>query len=741
MAHSFIFFLLFFSTAFAQRDQDYEVADLVKMQAGLFSPSGKKKLAVSLKIAKGWHIYWKNPGDAGIPPQFSFLKQGRPIPMEALEWPAPQKYLEGTVALASQGYSEQKGIRAFGYKGLTTFFFNFSPLAIKEFPGAKVILQGKWLICSDICIPGEDSLGLTFNHDLTQMQSSFQHDLLSQQDLSKAFAQLPAPMDFPPGLELSFSRSSSGKLSLHFSLKRDVLHLSHGQDDVLFPFPHERFDFRHEELFQDNEGNVFGRALLDWSGDYERPPVAFPSDGIFHPPLNLSFLFFNSQTEKRDVITVPLTHFILDKKETIEQFYQGLRPFSQEGTGPVEQRPLWALLLLAFLGGLILNFMPCVLPVISLKLFSLIKNKGGSRAMLLKHNGAYAAGVLLSFLGLALAVVLFQSSGESVGWGFQLQSPLFVVIMILALFIFALNLFGLFEWAIPGARRLASLPVKEGPWEDFLSGLLATILSTPCSAPFLGTALTFALTSTGEMVFLVFFFIGLGLSAPFLLIAIFPGSLVFLPRPGKWMDDLKKFLGLTLLLTIVWLYDVFLSLVSDHYYVLLVNLTLTSLFFSFYFYHRMGKNSWSKVFFFLAPVILFVTLLAPDLTSSRKTTLGPSSPYFDLGPGELDWKPWSEKAMEELRGELVFLDFTAQWCFTCKVNEKLVLETKGFKQLVKDKGVKLLLGDWTQRDPSIARFLKRHGHVGVPVYFIQKRDGRLISLGEMITLREIEQNL
>ena len=380
--------------------------------------------------------------------------------------------------------------------------------------------------------------------------------------------------------------------------------------------------------------------------------------------------------------------------------------------------------------------MPCVLPVISLKLFSLIKNPQATSKQLLVHNAAYTLGVLLCFLSLATAVTLIKSSGQYAGWGFQLQSPLFVGSMVLSLFLFALNLFGLFEFRLPGGGWSSNLAAKEGLLGDMLSGVFATILSTPCSAPFLGTALTFAFSSSTAMIFLIFLCIGLGLSTPFLLLAVFPRSLRLLPRPGRWMEQLKKFLGLTLLLTMIWLYDVFLSLIDSTQPALILNLTLISLFFALYFHHRMGRRPWLKILFYLVPVMLFIFFLdhqpATDLESEKQSGQQHSN---------LSWQPWSEQAMQQLRGQWVFIDFTAQWCFTCKVNEKLVLETSGFRQLVQSKGIKLLLADWTKRDAAIASFLQRHGYVGVPVYFIQKPDGQLISLGEIITLQEIAQHL
>ena len=297
--------------------------------------------------------------------------------------------------------------------------------------------------------------------------------------------------------------------------------------------------------------------------------------------------------------------------------------------------------------------------------------------------------------------------------------------MIGFLFLFALNLFNLFEFKVPGGSRLGNVPQYQGFFGDFMSGVLATILSTPCSAPLLGTALGFAFTANAPTIFLVFLTIGLGLSTPFLLTAVFPASLKLLPRPGRWMDDLKKYLGLTLLLTIIWLYDIFLAVSNGNDSPMLLNLTLTTLFFAIYFHHRMGKNFAMKLLLYLAPVALFISLLTGETQDAEK----------------LSWKAWSPQAMEELKGKTVFINFTADWCFTCKVNEKLVIRTKGFQRLIKKYDAKLLLADWTRYDPMIADFLKSHGYAGVPVYFVQKSDGTLVTLGEILTLKKLEKAL
>ena len=225
--------------------------------------------------------------------------------------------------------------------------------------------------------------------------------------------------------------------------------------------------------------------------------------------------------------------------------------------------------------------MPCVFPVISLKLFSLLKQKSMDRASILKHNAIYSSGILFSFLILSLIVFLLKTSGEQIGWGFHLQSATFVAIMIIVLFVLSLNLFGLFEIKTPGGKLIGNIETDQSYKGDFISGILATILSTPCSAPFLGVALTFAFTSPFLYTLIIFLSVGLGLSFPFLLVGVMPVLLKALPKPGAWMEQFKKVLGLSLLLTGLWLFDVFQNIISHFMSSTLLILTLILVFFSF----------------------------------------------------------------------------------------------------------------------------------------------------------------
>jgi thiol:disulfide interchange protein DsbD len=329
-------------------------------------------------------------------------------------------------------------------------------------------------------------------------------------------------------------------------------------------------------------------------------------------------------------------------------------------------------------------------------------------------------------------IVLVKSSGEAVGWGFQLQSPLFVLVMVAILFIMSLNLFGLFEFITPGGKSLGSAQIKDGFSGDFFSGVLSTILSTPCSAPFLGTALAFAFTGSPVLIFLIFTFVGIGLAFPFLLTGLFPALISFLPRPGAWMEKLKYFLGLTMLVTVAWLSDVFLNLVDPAIWLWPLAIFFITIFFAFFFRAKISKNPGLNALFFLLPFALII--------GAFKTFPAKPADRMNQVLSETLWQPFSPEVLKSHLGKIVFIDFTAAWCLTCKVNKKLVLDTDEFKAYTAEKGIVLMRGDWTQRDDVITNFLKSYNIVGVPAYFIQKPDGTIIPLGETISLGKLKEH-
>lgn len=673
----------------------------------------ENKIVVTIDHEEGWHTYWKNPGDAGIPESFKFLKGTVPVELKAYEWPVPKRYIEAG------------DILTIGYAGTKHFFFDGEK--------ADLTAQVGMLICKDLCIPNEARITLGKDQNFASNRSA---KPFSADELKKAFENLPAESVVPSNFEYYLTRKKDENLlTLHYSLKGLKKPNLPQELPLLTGFPHAPWGLKREKLFF-KDGTLYGKTEIEWDGEYQEPPVNLPADGNFFRPYELRFLLNAPADNQVKVINLKIKDFSV-ATPTLDDFYKTLTPV--ENAKPIavvsteNGKSYLEYLLFAFLGGLILNLMPCVLPVISLKLFGLMKHRNYTQRQLFTHNLSYTLGVVSTFMVLALVVAGLKATGEEIGWGFQLQSPAFILVMMLILFIMSLNLFGLFEFVIPGGSRLGRAKTEDGFVGDFFSGALITILSTPCSAPFLGTALTFAFTTSYATIFIMFLFIGLGLAFPFMMTAIFPGALHFFPRPGAWMEKLKYFLGLSLLATVVWLYDVFVSLVDFEKVSWRLNLLFALWFFAFFFMRKISRHRPTQFLVFILPFALTGVAL-------QNLELKPTANQAVMKK-ESDWKPWSEAATQDELGKTVFMDFTAEWCLTCKVNKKLVLETDAFKQMSKERGLILMRADWTKRDDNITQFLKKHGSVGVPAYFIQRTDGKIISLGETISIGKIESHL
>ena len=662
------------------------------------------KLVVTINHDEGWHTYWKNPGDAGIASTFKFSQETK-----AYEWPAPKKYIEAG------------DIFTFGYSDKQHFFFD-------DIKGAFDVKVGM-LICKNICIPGEASLKLNAGERFSSNRKAKPYP---NDELAEAFKNLPVEVTLPDGFEFYLTRvKDQPQLTLHYSLKNaQTKNLPH-ELNFLAGFPHPPFGYKRESLY-DKDGTLYGKTEIEWDGEYQDPPIPLAEDGKFNVPYNLKFLINAPGSEKVNIVTLKVENFSI-ATPALDDFYKNLSPLSSKttvaGTSQIDGN-IFKYFLFAFLGGLILNLMPCVLPVISIKLFGLIKHKNLPHTRILAHNLSYTAGVIATFVVLAGVVAAIKAGGEEIGWGFQLQSPAFILVMMLVLFIMSLNLFGLFEFITPGGAKLGSAELKEGLSGDFFTGVLTTILSTPCSAPFLGTALTFAFTTSTLNIFLMFIFIGIGLAFPFLLTAFFPATLNIFPRPGMWMEKLKYFLGLSLVLTVIWLYDVFVSLVNFDQVSWRLNLLFALWFFAFFFAQKISRKRIVQALVFIFPLVLTVMAM-------RDLEVRPAG--TEVVRADALWKPWSEANMQAEKGNFVFVDFTAEWCLTCKVNKKFVMETDAFTELAAKNKVTLMRADWTKRDDNITQFLKRYGVVGVPAYFFQKPDGEIVHMGETISVGKLEK--
>ena len=698
--------------------------EIVTFSSQLLRHRGQNYVAVTFRNLPQWHTYWKNPGDTGLPFEFRFESDGKDVELSPLEWPNPRRYLQ-----QKEGSIGGEGTLAFGYSGEYSFFFSLPPPMARKAKAGQTDLTvfSRWLMCRDVCIPGQGSLAIG--------QGPFE---VSPQDLKKRLEAIPRERPFPPQLKLLLGKSKGeGELALYY----EIAALGPGPSararardgNLLTPFPLDPFEFKRETLrnsLEAGEKKLHGQYTIEWNGQYSTPPLPFPSHGQFSRPYTFKFLLDNPFTQRVEVIKKTFSSF--QKRDVQREAFFSSQPQTQLRSQPRSQH-LLSLILLAFIGGAFLNIMPCVLPVITLKLFGLIKYRGASKGAIFKHNVFYSLGILVTFFVLALTVFFLKASGESMGWGFQLQSPHFVSAIMAILFILTLNLFGLFEFPTLGGKIAGQIQGKNRSWSHFFSGMLSTFLATPCSAPFLGTALAFAFTADFPTLLGMFLSMGMGLASPFLVTACYPRLVSLLPSPGPWMEHFKKFLGLTLIFTVIWLFHIFIAQ-TDTAMAMRFLMILALLFFAIYGHHSsLFKRPLWKVLALALPLLLFVHMLLGPL--SKMPSSGSSS--------SVEWRPWSVESLERYRreGQLVFMDFTAKWCLTCQVNEKLVLQTQGFRQLAKTYKMKLLLADWTKPNLAIGNWLAQQGTVGIPAYFIQTPRGDIINLGETISLEEIREEI
>ena len=399
------------------------------------------------------------------------------------------------------------------------------------------------------------------------------------------------------------------------------------------------------------------------------------------------------------------------------------------------RRGLLGILGLALLGGLILNAMPCVLPVLSLKIFGLVRSTGAGHREVARGALATTAGIVVSFLALAGAAVLARSAGSAIGWGIQFQNAGFVAFLAAVVLLFCLNLWGLFEIPLPAslARFADQRQGGEGPAGHFASGLFATLMATPCSAPFLGSALGFALGQTAPVIFAVFLAVGIGMSLPYLLLAAVPSAASILPRPGAWMNTFKGLMGFLLAGAAIWLFYV-LAAQMDAARLALVQLLLLAMGLFAWLLHQSPtgvpvRKLWGVAMLLCAVGAPVVAARGGGASSPNATLAATATQHL------IAWQPWDEATAERLaaEGRTVFVDVTADWCFTCKVNERLVLETPEMAAHFEKLQVIALRADWTNRNDTIAAYLAKHDRYGIPFYLVYRKDRPPTVLPELLT--------
>ncbi|MBV8141846.1 MAG: thioredoxin family protein [Verrucomicrobia bacterium] len=410
-----------------------------------------------------------------------------------------------------------------------------------------------------------------------------------------------------------------------------------------------------------------------------------------------------------------------------------LNPVQSQKDSPAAGLPgILQMLGFALIGGLILNVMPCVLPVISLKIFGFVSEARMDAKKAFRLSMAFSLGIIGCFAVLAVLVILLRTAGAQIGWGFQFQDYRFVILVSCLVFAFALNLFGVYELSVSAqaTQGLADLARGQGYGGAFFQGVFATVLATPCTAPFLGTASAFAFAQPGWVTFLVFLFIGLGMALPYLLLAINPRWLRYLPKPGAWMLRLKQCMGFLLVGTLLWLIWILGQMRGPDAVVGLGAILLV-----------IAILAWIKGAFW-TPISSRRSRVLAIVAMGLVLCLAAACYGFVTKPSQLVWRPFSKSALDEAlaSGKPVFVDFTADWCLTCKTNERFAIDTPKVRQEFLKRDVVALKADWTTGNPEITQILKQFGRAGVPMYLIYpsgNKETQPLLLPELITSQTV----
>jgi thiol:disulfide interchange protein DsbD len=661
---------------------DLVKADLVAETASI-TPGTPLWVDLRLVVKPGWHVYWQNPGDSGLP--------------TAIDWKLPPGFSPGPIHWPVPEHFVQNGIGNYGYAGTVDLLVPVTvPQELTPGKSARLDAEASWLACSDICIPGGKKLSL----DLPGAAQPPAPDSASAQLFAAARGNLPMPAPFETrfvsdggGFRLLIPSSATGELR--------------NPTGMFFPIKDSLIDAAAEPRIEHDHNGL--AILLPKASDGSATPATL--DGVL----------------------------ALRGEGGAERAYE--ISANPAAAAPAESGIIWwQALLLAFLGGIVLNAMPCVFPILSLKLLSVTQHAHGHRSERAYHGLAYTAGVLASFAALGVVLLALRAGGQAVGWGFQLQSPVFVAMLAYLLFAMGLSLSGIagFGGALGGVGgRLAA---RSGLAGTFFTGVLATIVATPCTAPFMGAALGFALIAPAAMAIGIFLALGLGLAAPYLVASLTYRWQRLLPKPGQWMDFVKQLLAFPLYGTVAWLVWVLIQEVGpDNALGVLFGLVLVA--FAVWVY---GQTRFAAPLGWWLGTGLAVAggaaaiFLAASLTGAvpagavpaKSAALRDGLQYESFTPQRL--------AALETAGKPVFVNLTASWCVTCLINERVALDSGAVRQAFAEHGIVPLKGDWTSQNPEITQFLQQFGRSGVPLYLLYSgRGGEPVMLPQILTAASV----
>ncbi len=638
------------------------------------APGAKAWVAVHLGIKSGWHVYWRNPGDSGLPTTIEWdLPAG--FTAGAIEWPVPERFVTG--ALVNYGYS-----------GATDLLVPISAASAFD-PWTPVQLRATvtWLACAEICIPGESKLALR----LPAGGSAPAADPASAPLFAAARQRQPLPALFvaefaaaareyrlfiPAAASTGFERPTA----------------------AFFPFDDKMIEHAAEPRIEQREGGGIELVLTRAGGAGGSLPAVL--DGV------LVLTQAAGEARAYTISAVPAALPI-------------------EDTGAIAW---WEAVLLAFLGGVVLNLMPCVFPILSIKVLSL--STFAHRADGHRHGLAYGAGVVLSFAALGGALLGLRAGGTAIGWGFQLQSPIVVGLLAYLLLAMGLSLSGVAEFGAGLAGAGSRLADRAGLAGAFATGVLATIVATPCTAPFMGAALGVAVIAPAPLALAVFIALGGGLAAPFVLATWLPGVAHVLPRPGPWMVLAKQILAFPLYATAAWLVWVLIQEVEPGS-ALAVLFGLVAIAFAVWVYGRtrLAAPAGRHIGVGLAAA----GLAAAIVLAATVVPAGTRAP--EASRAGLPYEAFTAARLAALAAERkpAFVNLTAAWCITCLVNERATLDSAAVRGAFAARGIVALKGDWTRQNPDITVFLQRYGRNGVPLYLLYDGRGETTILPQILT--------
>ena len=663
---------------------------------------------VDLKMEPGWHTYWKNPGDAG---QATEIKWQLPAGVTAgeIQWPLPTKLPPAEVT-------------TYGYENEVVLLV---PLTLaSNLPAGALNLAAKvsWLECKESCIPANAQVQAALNVGGETKKSAD----VALVEVWKNKVPTPQTNTFPSDtfpLHAWWEKPANGDTRplIIGNMTMDVAKNARYDSVDFFPYANDNFEVQSST-----------EVISAFSADLRLRKFVKKFSGGW--PTEISGVLVVQSRSQLVGIDVKLA--IADKAPNGKEA-------SLIANSPAQPpQSLWRMLVFAFIGGLILNIMPCVLPVIALKILGFVSEAKSEPRRVRNLGLIYALGVLLSFLALAALVIGVKAAGNHAGWGMQFGSPVFIVCLTTLVTLVALNLFGVFEVILGGSalNTAGELASKHGAAGAFFNGVLATVLATPCTAPFLGAALGFAFAQSAAVIVLIFLTVGLGLASPYMLLSWNPAWLKFLPKPGAWMEKFKIAMGFPMLATVVWLFNVAASSYGKN--VLWLGIFLVVVAFAAWIFGEFVQRGRSRKGVALALVLI---LLAGGYAFALEKELDWRKAMPDAGTtGSLkesadgiDWQRWSPEAVATARaaGKVVLVDFTADWCLTCQVNKKTSIEIASVREKIKSLNAVALLGDYTHFPDSITTELNRYNRAGVPLVLVYPKsaDAPPIVLPEVLT--------